>query len=101
MKRSQLIHELSDLRAEVDRRLGKMLAELQRPRDAEEPPGKPGADYPVGASGMFEGRPMESRYPGTCCVCGQSFAKGAPIVYADKLAAHHGCGAVAPRGARE
>jgi hypothetical protein len=48
------------------------------------------------AAAGFVGRPIDSRFPGTCEVCRKPFGIGAPILYNADLrrAAHHACGGV-------
>ena len=88
MKRGELIHALIAQRDELSRIIGA----LQKPRDAEQAPPKPGADYPVDENGQFSGRAISAKYAGVCCVCGAKFEAGETIVYRDRHTAHHGCG---------
>ncbi|HKO49199.1 MAG TPA: hypothetical protein VJV79_15810 [Polyangiaceae bacterium] len=56
-------------------------------------PGARAHEAKVAATG-FRGRPMESRFPGSCAVCGKVFPVGARILYnsEQRRAGHDACG---------
>lgn len=93
MTRGDLLQRLSALRQHVDREIGSILSELERPRE------QPATiDPDPEAPRPFRGRAMQAKYGGKCCVCGQSFEAGTLIVYSDKRSAHVGCGEAETRG---
>lgn len=77
--------DLLALRAQLDAIIGRVGPSGSAPIRSDVDP-DPGAPRP------FIGKPLSSKFPGKCCVCGQLFERGERIVYADKRTAHLGCG---------
>jgi hypothetical protein len=116
--RRELIAELSELRADFDRRIGAILQSLQKPAQQTTPPAPSNngprprvaddgdspddSDAGRGPDGQFVGRPMTSKRESTCVVCGQRINIGETIVYnaEARRAAHHGCGRAVVREQR-
>jgi hypothetical protein len=100
VKRSDLVRDLLALKTDVNRRIDAMITRLGETGAA--PPATPSADAEPSSSRPFRGRPMSSKYPGTCCVCGQPYDIDDRIVWNGdaKQAAHLGCGQADSRAQR-
>jgi len=93
MTRGQITAELLRLKSDVCRRVDELVTKLGAPDP------KPSSEN--ASPSAFRGKPMQSRYPGRCEVCGKSYGEGDSIVYNGDIrkAAHLGCGRVDARGA--